>query len=48
VVRKGKEAGVPTPVNEIVLSLNKQIERGDLKSDPANFALLERMVAEVT
>jgi 2-dehydropantoate 2-reductase len=48
IVRKGKEAGVPTPVNEIVLTINKQIERGDLKPDPANFALLERMVADVT
>ena len=48
VVRKGKEAGVPTPVNEIVLAINKRIERGDLKPDPENFTLMERMVAELT
>lgn len=48
IVRKGKEAGVSTPVNEIVYSLNKQIEQGALKPDPSNLALVEKLVSEVT
>lgn len=48
IVIKGKEAGVPTPVNEIILSLNKQIEQGVLKPDPSNFALVEQLVSEAT
>lgn len=48
IVKKGKEAGVPTPVNEIIVSLNKQIEQGVLKPDPSNFTLMEQLVAKVT
>ncbi len=47
IVRKGKEAGVPTPVNEIIVSLNHQIERGLLRPDPSNFTLVEKMVSEI-
>jgi 2-dehydropantoate 2-reductase len=40
VVRKGKEVGVPTPMNEAVVEITKRLEAGDLKPDPANLAFL--------
>ncbi|MBI4572937.1 MAG: 2-dehydropantoate 2-reductase [candidate division NC10 bacterium] len=42
VVRKGKEVGVPTPMNEAVVEITKRLEAGDLKPDPANLAFLTR------
>ncbi len=47
-MKKGKEAGVPTPLNEAVTSLTKQIQKGSLKPDRANLALLEKIMAENT
>jgi len=43
IVKKGKEAGVPTPLNEAVTSLTKQIQKGSLKPDRANLRLLETL-----
>jgi 2-dehydropantoate 2-reductase len=36
VVWKGGELGIPTPANETVVELVRQLERGDLARDPAN------------
>jgi len=36
VIRRGKEAGIPTPANEVILSLVKEIEDGKLRYSPAN------------
>ncbi len=44
VVRKGKEANVPTPLNEAIASLDKQVEQGTLKPDLSNLALLEKLI----
>jgi 2-dehydropantoate 2-reductase len=40
VVRKGQEAGIPTPLNEGVVALTRQIEQGILQPDPSNRPLL--------
>jgi 2-dehydropantoate 2-reductase len=40
VARKGREVGVPTPMNEAVVQVVKQVESGVLKQDPANITLL--------
>jgi 2-dehydropantoate 2-reductase len=45
VVRKGKEAGISTPLNEAVTSLTKQIQLGTLKPDRGNLPLLEKLLA---
>jgi len=47
VVEKGKEAGVPTPLNAAVTSVTKQIQFGKLQPDPSNLALLSDMMAEL-
>ena len=39
VSRKGREAGVPTPMNDRAVNLMKRLELGDLKMDPANIKL---------
>lgn len=36
VVQKGKEVGVPTPLNETIRRFVKRIENGELKPDPEN------------
>ena len=48
VARKGKEAGVPTPYNDAVCEISRQIDKGLLKMDPANFELLKAKVATLT
>jgi 2-dehydropantoate 2-reductase len=46
VSRKGKELGIPTPGNAAVTWIDREINQGRLKMDPANFGLLkERMGA---
>ena len=45
VVTKGHEAKVPTPLNEAIASLDKQIEQGTLKPDLANLPMLEELIA---
>ncbi len=41
VVRKGREIGVPTPVNEQVVALTKRVEAGELTPSRSNFALID-------
>jgi 2-dehydropantoate 2-reductase len=40
VVRKGREVGVSTPMNEAIVALTKRIEAGELTPSPANLQLL--------
>jgi ketopantoate reductase len=42
VVRKGREVGVPTPLNEAIVSVTKRMEAGALEQSPANLQLLTR------
>jgi hypothetical protein len=46
VVRKGKELGIPTPCNEAVVEIDRQINNGLLKMDRSNFELLKEKVAQ--
>ena len=48
VVQKGKEAGIPTPLNEAVVELTREIQRGTLKPDRSNVTRLEKLLAEKT
>ncbi|MDH4118625.1 MAG: 2-dehydropantoate 2-reductase [Acidimicrobiia bacterium] len=41
VVRKGRDAGVPTPVNDAVLEIGQEISMGRRQMDPANLDLLK-------
>jgi len=41
---KGRELGIPTPCNDAVVELDRQINRGELKMDPANFERLKAMI----
>lgn len=45
VARKGKEVGVPTPCNDAVAEIARQINKGRLKMDPSNYDLLKAKVA---
>lgn len=45
VVRKGKEANVPTPANEAVQHVNRQIRLGVLKPERSNLARVENMLS---
>ncbi len=40
VIKRGKEIGIPTPVNEVVLSLLNEVESGKLKYSPDNIDTL--------
>jgi ketopantoate reductase len=40
VVRKGKEVGVPTPVNGAIVETMNRIEAGSLRPTPGNVDLL--------
>lgn len=42
VVRKGREVGVATPMNQAIVEVTKRMEAGELKPDPANLSLLIR------
>ena len=44
VVRRGREADVPTPANEAVLYVNRQIRLGALKPDRSNLAVAAKML----
>jgi 2-dehydropantoate 2-reductase len=44
VVKKGKEANIPTPANEAVTEINNQIRLGVLKPDRFNLALVKEML----
>jgi len=45
VVRKGKEVGVPTPMNQAILDLTVKIENGQAKPDPAHIERLKKHVS---
>jgi 2-dehydropantoate 2-reductase len=45
VSRKGKALGIPTPCNDAVVELDRQINQGLLKMGPSNFELLKKRVA---
>ncbi len=40
VTRKGREVGVPTPMNEAIVAVTRRLETGDLAQSPANLQLL--------
>ncbi len=44
---KGRELGIPTPCNDAVVELDRQINRGELKMEPANFERLKAMISTV-
>ena len=48
VVKKGKEAGIPTPLNEAVTALTKRIQSGDLKPERANLELLNKLMSDIS
>ena len=39
VARKGREAGIPTPMNDAIITVTKQVESGELKPGPENLKL---------
>jgi hypothetical protein len=41
---KGRELGIATPANDAVTELDRQINRGEIKMDAANYALLQARV----
>jgi len=45
IVKKGREANIPTPLNEAVFSLTQQVEKKGLKPGYSNFAVLEKLMA---
>ena len=47
VVKKGREAGIPTPLNEAITALTTKIQTGELKPDRSNLELLKGLMAEV-
>jgi 2-dehydropantoate 2-reductase len=44
VVQKGRAVGVPTPINEAVLDLGRQIGAGTRRMDPSNLEVLKSMI----
>ena len=48
VVKKGQEANVPTPLNEAVSALTKQIEQGIMKPSLSNLRILEDLIGPIT
>jgi len=48
VAKKGKELGIPTPYNDAVIEIDRQINKGEIKMDRSNFELLKTRIAAVT
>jgi len=48
VTKKGKELGIPTPFNDAVVGIDRQINKGEIKMDRSNFELLKTKVAAAT
>jgi hypothetical protein len=44
VSRKGRELGIPTPCNDAVVELDRQINRGLLEMDRSNFERLQERI----
>lgn len=42
---KGRELGIPTPANDVVTELDRQINRGEISMDAANFETLKTRVS---
>jgi hypothetical protein len=47
VVRKGKEIGKPTPANELVTQIIKQIEEGEKTPSLDNLKAFDKLVAHL-
>jgi 2-dehydropantoate 2-reductase len=45
VTKKGKELGIPTPYNDAVVEIDRQINKGEIKMDRSNFELLKSRIA---
>ncbi len=45
VSRKGRELGIPTPFNDAVLEIDRQINKREIQMDRSNFELLKSKVA---
>jgi ketopantoate reductase len=41
VLRKGRELGIATPLNDAVVEIDRRINKRELKMDRANFELLK-------
>ncbi|MDB5865051.1 MAG: hypothetical protein JWO70_2857 [Betaproteobacteria bacterium] len=46
VARKGRELGIPTPCNEAVVALDREINRGSLEMDRSNFERLQARIRD--
>ena len=44
VSRRSRELGIPPPFNDAVVEIDRQINAGERKMDPANLELLKTMV----
>ena len=44
VSRKGRELGIPTPCNDAVVEIDRQINTGAIKMDPSNFDRLKERI----
>ena len=47
VAKKGKETGIPTPCNDAVAEIARQINKEQLKMDRSNLELLKEKLAAV-
>jgi 2-dehydropantoate 2-reductase len=45
IVRKGRIAGVPTPMNQAILDLTLKIENGETEPDPAHLETLKKSIS---
>ena len=45
VTKKGKELGIPTPYNDAVIEIDRQINKGEIKMDRSNLKLLKTRIA---
>ena len=45
VTKKGKELGIPTPYNDAVIEIDRQINKGEIKMDRSNLELLKTRIA---
>ena len=44
IARKGREKNIATPANDAIVELCGRIERGELKPDRANVAIIAKML----
>ena len=48
VTRKGIELGIPTPFNDAVVEIDRQINRREIRMEAANFELLKAKVGSAS